>query len=73
VHFNTPQGPRSSIKVFQYINEPRIDFTLKVLGKSIKQQDLETLFSYGGVHGYAGERGDGEGKYQFTIEPVVEA
>lgn len=37
---------------------------------SVSQEDLETLFMYGGVHGYAGERGDGEGKYSFTIQPL---
>ena len=26
--------------------------------------------SYGGVHGYAGERGDGEGKYTFNLEEL---
>jgi len=35
---------------------------------SIPIQDLELLFSYGGTHGYGGERGIGEGKYVFNIQ-----
>ena len=45
-------------------------FTLKVLGRSVSETDLHHLFEYGGVHGYAGERGDGEGRYNYTIERV---
>lgn len=36
----------------------------------ISVEDLETVLTYGGVHGYGGERGDGEGRYTFTIEPM---
>ena len=62
--------PINALKTFEYIEPARLDFTLKVLGKSVSKKDLETLFEYGGVHGYAGERGDGEGKYLSTLEKV---
>lgn len=76
----------NAIKTFEFIEPARMDFTIKVLtakanakkGKgaeskalpSVHLQDLETLFQYGGVHGYAGERGDGEGRYTYSIEEV---
>lgn len=63
---------RSALKRFEMINPWRLDFTLLVLTAqgnklSVSEKDLATLMTYGGVHGYAGERGDGEGKYLFTI------
>jgi hypothetical protein len=71
VHVRGPRGEQlSAIKVFEYVEGARMDFRLKVLGDSVKQKDLETLLTYGGVHGYAGERGDGEGKYTFVIEKI---
>ena len=37
---------------------------------AISKADLESIFEYGGVHGYAGERGDGEGRYFATVQEV---
>ena len=37
---------------------------------SVSRDDLETVMSYGGVHGYGGERGDGEGRYTFTLQQI---
>jgi archaellum component FlaF (FlaF/FlaG flagellin family) len=68
VHVKGPRGTMNALKSFEYVEGARMRFRLKVLGKSASLKDLETLFMYGGVHGYAGERGDGEGKYRFTIE-----
>lgn len=42
----------------------------KIVRSALKLSDFETLLTYGGVHGYAGERSDGLGKYTFTIEEV---
>lgn len=62
----------SALKRFERIAPWRLDFTLLILTAqgdkpSVAIEDLETLMEYGGVHGYAGERGDGEGKYTFTL------
>ena len=75
VHVQTRLGPRSAIKTIEYLGEARIEFTLLVMhdkkGKDVvSMDDLGTMMQYGGVHGYAGERGDGEGRYTFTIEPL---
>jgi hypothetical protein len=64
----------TALKRFEFIEPWRIDFTLKVLTASgvpaVGLEDLEKLMMYGGVHGYAGERGNGEGKYLATIELI---
>ena len=57
----------SALKAFEFVHNARLEFTLKVLGGKIHLDDYETLFLYGGLHGYAGERGDGEGRYTFEI------
>lgn len=63
------QGPRSALKHFEHIEPPsRMDFQLMILGESVRESDLHHLFTYGGLHGYAGERGNGEGKYTYTLE-----
>ncbi len=72
IHFMTRMGQRSAIKVMEFVNRPSLEFELWILtspgGKpSISQKDLETIFTYGSVHGYGPERGDGEGKYSFDV------
>ena len=58
----------SALKAMEFVIGARMEIDLKVLGANIHQEDLETVLQYGGVHGYGGERGDGEGKYEFTLE-----
>jgi hypothetical protein len=62
----------TALKRFEWIEPARVDFGLKVLTPArnkavVNQKELEVLFTYGGTHGYGGERGDGEGKYTFTL------
>lgn len=69
IHTRGPQGVQNALKRFEFVAPPSaLEFTLKVLGRSVSETDLHHVFTYGGVHGYAGERGDGEGRYQYTIE-----
>ena len=69
IRFRLPDGGyQSAIKVFEYVENARVRFRLKVLGKVPGLQDLQTIFMYGAVHGYGGERGDGEGRYTYKIE-----
>lgn len=72
VHVRGPRGePLNALKRIEYVDPPSVlEFTLKVLGQSVKEPDLRTIMEYGGVHGYAGERSDGEGRYGFSIERV---
>jgi hypothetical protein len=73
VHVRGPRGePLNALKCFEYVDPPSVlEFTLKVLGNSVKESDLRILMEYGGVHGYAGERSDGEGRYAFQIERIT--
>ena len=69
VRFRLPDGRQmSALKAFEYVNSPMLRVRLKVLGKNPGLEDLETIFAYGACHGYAGERGDGEGRYEFEIK-----
>lgn len=71
IHTRGPQGVQNALKRFEYVEPPSmLEFTLQVLGKSVSETDLHHVFTYGGVHGYAGERGDGEGRYSYTIERI---
>ena len=71
VHPRGPQGTQSALKRFEYVSPPSmLEFTLKVLGKSVSATDLDHLFMYGGTHGYAGERSDGEGRYTYEIQRI---
>jgi hypothetical protein len=75
VHAWTPRGTISAIKVFEFVENARLEFVVQMLqtasGKDVVgRKDLEDLFEYGGVHGYGGERGDGEGRYLATLTPL---
>lgn len=71
IHVRGPRGEMlNAIKCFDFVRDARMEFVLKVLGKSVSESDLHTVFQYGGVHGYAGERSDGEGRYVYEIEKV---
>jgi hypothetical protein len=64
----------SALKRIEYLEAPtEIEFPLLVLAGQLSRSDLDYLFSYGGTHGYGGERGDGEGRYEFFIDDHVEA
>lgn len=75
IHVSGPRGRMNALKRFEWVAPARMDFTLQVLSASgigkktpaVSAKDLATVMEYGGTHGYAGERGDGEGKYTFTL------
>ena len=72
IHVRGPMGqPMNALKRFEFVDPPSVlEFTIKVLGRSVSEIDLHHLFTYGGTHGYAGERGDGEGRYTYTLEAL---
>lgn len=67
---HTFQG--NSLKQFETVKDARIDFELWLLGNAVKRTDLDRIFQYGGPHGYAGERGAGEGRYTYSLKEVDE-
>jgi len=72
VHVRGPRGESlHALKRIQFVAPPvTLTFTLKVLGRSVSEIDLHHVFQYGGVHGYAGERSDGEGRYEYTLTRI---
>jgi len=74
IHVKGPRGTMNAIKRFEYVEPPSVlEFTLNVLGRSVSETDLHHLFEYGGTHGYGGERGDGEGRYEYELIPETAA
>ena len=69
VHAMTPRGPISSIKVVDFVSNVHLTFTMKLLC-GVRIADVETIMQYGSVHGYAGERSMGEGRYLYAIEAL---
>ena len=70
--------PINALKTVEFCDDAHIVFRVKVLKAQnpkakpiVSKEDLETVLSYGGVHGYAGERSDGRGRYLFTVTEVT--
>lgn len=77
VHAQTPRGPINALKRFEFVENARLRVPLWILTPKkgrpvVTEEDLETLFQYGSVHGYAGERSDGEGRYIATVQKLTE-
>ena len=63
----TRQGPRSTIKYIDYVNDPELNFVVQVLDDGvITREHLELAFEYGGIHGMGAERSQGWGKYSLV-------
>lgn len=68
VHVITRQGPRSALKIIQFLNQPSLQFHCKLMiDKEVIPENIEQVFEYGSIHGYGGERGMGEGRYSYQI------
>jgi len=75
VHVQTMRGPRNALKRILYLEKPEMKFHLKILENQssklvVSIDDLKKVFEFGCLKGYGGERGDGEGRYEFTIEEI---
>jgi hypothetical protein len=71
----TRQGPRTSIKRFQYVNQPTLTFDLWVLAGGVAdgicdEQKLRDVLEFGGWLGLGADRSQGEGT--FTLTQLVE-
>ena len=69
VHAMGPTGPVNALKQVDYVTNVKMVFTINLLC-GLHQTDLETIMQYGAMHGYAGERSMGEGRYVYTIEKL---
>lgn len=63
-HVKTMQGPRSILKRKDYIYQPRILFTLKVGGRTIKEKHLRDLFEFSSEGGLGADRSTEAGKFK---------
>lgn len=70
VHVNGPRGPQNGLKTIEFVYPASLSFVVKIYNEMVPMRDLEKLFMYGGTHGYGGERSDGEGRYEFSIEQI---
>lgn len=74
VHVMGPRGPVNCLKTIQYIEEPTLSYTVKVMAlggrKVIEPKHIEQVLEYGSMKGYGGERGDGEGRYEYTVKEL---
>ena len=65
IHVITGLGPRNALKTIRFLTKPNIEFTLKILeDKEVDIKIIEKIFEYGSIHGFGGERGMGEGRYE---------
>lgn len=71
VHTMTRSGPINALKLIYYVENPVVKARVKMLrNPEIGLGELEAIFEYGGIHGYGGERGMGEGRYQYALLPA---
>lgn len=77
IHAVTPRGRISAIKVFEYVDGGVLEFPLCIMtqpsGKLVvSETDLDTIFMYGGTHGYGPERSDDAGRYVSSMRVEAE-
>jgi len=65
VHGMTMLGPRTSMKICEYVEKPEITFFLKVLDDGvITEEHLRMMFEWLSEAGLGAERAQGEGKFE---------
>jgi hypothetical protein len=62
VHAMTRQGPRTALKRTDYVDKPRIEFTIKVLPRILTDADLAELLALAQENGIGANRSQGAGK-----------
>ena len=69
----TRQGPRSTIKYLDYVEEPYLSFTVQLMADGvITQEHIEAVLAYGCVHGMGAERSQGWGRYRVAAVTLLE-
>jgi len=65
IHVMTRMGPRTSLKRFDYVEKPEIEFTLEVLDDGIiTEERLRTILEHGERLGLGADRSQQEGKFE---------
>ena len=74
----TRKGPESIVKQHDYVLGAELQFTLRALRNVTPDEDivslqrLNVLMEYGSIHGYAGERSMGHGRYTHDMALIDE-
>lgn len=63
IHVMTPQGPRSAIKVFDYVERPTITFTLKVLNDCLITEVWSKVWQVAEEIGVGADRAQSAGRF----------
>ena len=64
IHVMTRQGPRNALKRYDYVDQPRITFRIRVLDDgTITEEHLRALLDYAQEGGLGADRGQGMGKF----------
>ena len=72
VHVMTRLGPRTSLKRYEYVVGPFVEFRLRVLADGIfGEEDLRTMLEYAQFNGLGADRSQGEGT--FTLVSLIES
>lgn len=67
----TRQGPRSTIKYVDYVNDVEFSFTLSLMNDGVIGLDeITTVLIYGSRHGMGAERSQDWGRYKFKITAI---
>ena len=71
IHVMTPQGPRSAIKTYDYVDEPTITFTVKVLNDCLLPEVWGKTWQVAEEIGIGADRAQSAGKFDLlTWEKV---
>ena len=63
----TAQGPRSSIKYIDYVNQPTLSFVVRLYNDGLYGiEDIREVLLYGSIHGMGQERGQDWGRYEIV-------
>lgn len=72
ISVQTRQGPRTAIKINEYVEGAEMQFTLAVLNDGVVTEDMICdLMTYGAIHGYGAERGLQHGRYRFSLARML--
>lgn len=67
IHVMTPQGPRTALKRYDYVEPRELAFTVKVLKDELVDEDvLRLLLEYAGENGLGADRSQGFGTFDLV-------
>lgn len=65
-HIKGPQGPQSTLSLYEYVEQPAIDFTVEVLDDCIEQEDWIKIWQLAERNGLGAKRSQSFGQFVVT-------